>query len=82
MLTHTMRNIERRCADYTFSLSIVCTQARTRGVNRAEEERLKTMIGPESMLVGKEYQHFGAEPFYQQSIYLPMHLPEETISYH
>ena len=28
MLTHTIRDIEWRCADYTFSLGIVCTQAR------------------------------------------------------
>ena len=27
MLTHTIRDIERRCADYTFSLGIICTQA-------------------------------------------------------
>ena len=28
MLTHTIRDIERCCADYTFSLGIVCMQAR------------------------------------------------------
>ena len=27
MLTHTIHETERRCADYTFSLGIVCTQA-------------------------------------------------------
>ena len=29
MLTHTIHETERRCADYTFSLGIVSTQATT-----------------------------------------------------
>ena len=30
MLTHAICNIERHCAEYTFSLGIVCTQAISR----------------------------------------------------
>ena len=29
MLAHAIRDIEWRCADYTFSLGIVCTQSTT-----------------------------------------------------
>ena len=48
MLTHTIHETERRCADYTFSLGIVCTQAMSPAVclgflmydvNDSEEEK-------------------------------------------
>ena len=40
MLMHAIQDIERRCADYTLSLGIVCTYAKTKLVEMKAELKL------------------------------------------